>query len=78
MSNFAKTLLATDSLASSFGVALNPKLRQAIEADLRFPAKAASPNSQITRDHLADPKVTMLSAPKDATPDPRPSRRQER
>lgn len=36
-------LLATDALAQRFGCGLNPKLRQAIEADLRFPAKAAVP-----------------------------------
>jgi hypothetical protein len=36
-------LLATDDLARPFGCALNPRLKQALEADLRFPAKAASP-----------------------------------
>ncbi|MEM6656899.1 MAG: hypothetical protein AAF496_08365 [Pseudomonadota bacterium] len=38
-------LLAMDAVASRYGCALKPKLRQAIETDLRFPAHAASPRS---------------------------------
>ncbi len=36
-------LLAMDTVASRYGCALKPKLRQAIEADIRFPVHAASP-----------------------------------
>ncbi|WP_372577669.1 hypothetical protein [Ruegeria hyattellae] len=39
-------LLTTDRLARQFGVALNPRLRDAMEADLRFPARAASPRPE--------------------------------
>jgi len=46
MSSTLSDLLAMDGLASKHGCALNPRLKQAIEADLRFPAKAASPQLQ--------------------------------
>ncbi|MBV7407902.1 hypothetical protein [Maritimibacter sp. DP1N21-5] len=36
-------LLAMDALASRYGCGINPRLKAAIETDLRFPAKAASP-----------------------------------
>ncbi|WP_120631294.1 hypothetical protein [Ruegeria sp. EL01] len=39
-------LLAADAVASRYGCALKPKLRQAIEADLGFPARAASPRPE--------------------------------
>lgn len=39
-------LLAMDAVASRHGCALKPKLRQAIEADLRFPSHAASPRPE--------------------------------
>ena len=38
--------LAADQIASRFGCALKPELRAAIQMDLRFPAKAASPLPQ--------------------------------
>ncbi len=40
--NFAD-LLAIDGMAQKAGCGLKPELRQAMEASLRFPAKAASP-----------------------------------
>lgn len=43
MDQSLKTLLAMDDMAARHGCGLNPKLRAALEADLRFPAKAASP-----------------------------------
>ncbi|MCG7521551.1 hypothetical protein [Ruegeria sp. Ofav3-42] len=42
-------LLATDKLARQYGCKLKPELRAAIEADLRFPAHAASPIPQEER-----------------------------
>ncbi|WP_419740825.1 hypothetical protein [Ruegeria sp.] len=39
-------LLAMDAVACRYGCALKPKLRQAIEADLTFPALAASPRPE--------------------------------
>lgn len=39
-------LLAMDAIASRHGCALKPKLRQAIEADLSFPVRAASPRPE--------------------------------
>ncbi|WP_299080317.1 hypothetical protein [uncultured Ruegeria sp.] len=39
-------LLAMDTIASRHGCALKPKLPQAIEAALRFPAHAASPRRE--------------------------------
>lgn len=36
-------LLRMDALAQSYGCGLHPKLRAAIEADTRWPSKAASP-----------------------------------
>jgi len=38
-------LLRIDALAQPHGCGLNPKLRAAIEADTRWPSKAASPPS---------------------------------
>lgn len=43
MSKTLSDLLAIDGMASRYGCGLNPKLKQAIQADLRFPAAAASP-----------------------------------
>lgn len=40
-------LLAMDAVAQKAGCGLKPELRAAIEASLRFPAKAASPAPQI-------------------------------
>lgn len=37
-------LLRIDSLARQFGCGLKPELKKMIEADLRFPTHAASPN----------------------------------
>lgn len=36
-------LLAMDKVARQYGCALKPALRAAMESDLRFPARAASP-----------------------------------
>lgn len=36
-------LLAWDTIAKRHGCGLNPRLRAAIVADVRFPARAASP-----------------------------------
>ena len=36
-------LLRIDALARTHGCGLNPKLRDALAADLRWPSKAASP-----------------------------------
>lgn len=43
MSKTLTDLLAVDALSNRYGCGLNPKLKQAITADLQFPAKAASP-----------------------------------
>ena len=43
MSQTLTDLLAIDRIASRHGCGLNPKLKQAIETDLRVPAAAASP-----------------------------------
>ena len=43
LSQIMRDLLAMDSLARRYGCGLNPRLRVAVEADLRFPARAASP-----------------------------------
>lgn len=43
MSRSLADLLAADGLAQKFGCGLNPKLREAIETSLRFPAVAAGP-----------------------------------
>lgn len=39
-------LMAIDGMAQKAGCGLKPELRQAMEASLRFPAKAASPASR--------------------------------
>ncbi len=54
MSRALVDLLATDALARRFGIALNPRLRAAIEADLRFPAHAAGPGSQADATTVAE------------------------
>ncbi|MCV6584748.1 MAG: hypothetical protein OIF47_04375 [Marinibacterium sp.] len=46
MSDISRDLLAADALARQFGVAMNPRLRAALEGDTRFPARAASPRPQ--------------------------------
>jgi hypothetical protein len=43
MSQTLINLLAIDAKSAKFGCALKPELRAALEADLRFPARAASP-----------------------------------
>ena len=56
-------LLAMDAVASRHGCALKPKLRAAIEADLRFPAHATAPRpeTELTVDELPE-NVLSLSA----------------
>ena len=41
MSNIYLDLLAIDDLAQLHGCGLNPKLRRAIETEVRFPSKSA-------------------------------------
>lgn len=43
MNSLMTSLIATDDLSRLFGSGLHPRLRAAIEADLRFPAHAAAP-----------------------------------
>ncbi|MEP2472619.1 MAG: hypothetical protein ABJH45_13780 [Paracoccaceae bacterium] len=43
MRNTLNDLLAMDLLAQQFNCGLNPQLKRAIEAGLRFPVKAAVP-----------------------------------
>lgn len=62
-------LLAMDAVASRHGCALKPKLRQAIEADLSFPIRAASPRPETPVDpdtlpHNVHPLVAKAPKPK--------------
>lgn len=61
MNDLLKSLLAADRQSRAFGTGLNPRLRAAIEADLRFPARAAAPRLQtpISAEDMAD-NVTPL------------------
>ncbi|CUH53852.1 hypothetical protein [Shimia marina] len=61
MSHLFATLLATDDLAQRTGCGLKPELRSAMEASLRFPAKAASPmdHGPLVLDP-SDPSVVRL------------------
>ena len=43
MNKLSIDLLAMDTLAHRFGCGLNPALRRALETDVRFPSRAASP-----------------------------------
>ncbi len=62
MSRILNDLLAMDRLASQFGCALNPKLRATMEADARFPARAAVPRPSAEVVSQTLPKnVTRLS-----------------
>ena len=56
MANSLADLLAMDAVASRHGCALKPKLRQAIEADLRFPARASTTQSDQPIDQNNLPK----------------------
>jgi len=47
MAKIFADLLAIDGMAQKAGCGLKPELRQAMEASLRFPAKAASPVSGV-------------------------------
>jgi len=48
MTRYLINLLATDQLTRRIGAGgLNPRLRAALEADLRFPARAASPQPTV-------------------------------
>lgn len=46
MAKIFADLLAIDGMAQKAGCGFKPELRQAMEASLRFPAKAASPASR--------------------------------
>lgn len=50
MSKILKDLLAVDEVARQYGVGLNPRLREMITADLRFPSHAASPAPRVMPD----------------------------
>ena len=50
-------LLQMDMLARRFGCALNPKLRVAMEADQRWPSKAAAPVRDTPQRNLPDNAV---------------------
>ncbi|MDX8354796.1 hypothetical protein [Cognatiyoonia sp. IB215182] len=54
MSRSLIDLLAMDAFAQRTGVGLNPRLRTAIEADVRFPAKRAGPIPEIAPDDLPE------------------------
>jgi len=56
-------LLGMDANARRFGCGMNPRLRAAIETELRFPARAAgpAPRAEDTADPLPD-NVTRLCA----------------
>jgi len=43
MSQILRNLLSMGAHARDYGCGLNPRLRNAIEADLRFPSRAAGP-----------------------------------
>lgn len=47
-------LLAMDAFAQRTGVGLNPRLRAAIEADVRFPAKRAGPIPEVAPEDLPE------------------------
>ncbi|MEM6467084.1 MAG: hypothetical protein AAF679_11355 [Pseudomonadota bacterium] len=47
-------LLRMDQLASRHGCGLHPKFRVAIEAELAWPAKAASPETEVVADELPE------------------------
>lgn len=62
MNRILSDLLAMEDLAKPYGCGLKPELRDAIEADLRFPAHAAAPLPTI--EMMAEPmpdNVTRLS-----------------
>lgn len=65
MKPFMSTLLATEALAQQYGCRLKPELRAAIEADLRFPAHAASPvlQSELTDADLPENVVRFDPMP---------------
>ena len=60
MNNLFATMLAGSEQAEAYGVALNPKLKQALEAELRFPTKSAGPIAQEVGDH---PDVLRFPVP---------------
>ncbi|MEL6919870.1 MAG: hypothetical protein AAFO77_02440 [Pseudomonadota bacterium] len=45
--NILNDLLNMDVVARTHGCGLHPRLRQAIDADLRWPVKAASPRAAV-------------------------------
>ena len=65
MSNVMHTLLAADAMAAKLGVGcgLNPRLRPAIEQDLRMPARSAGPlpSAETVAEAEAQGGVTRLS-----------------
>ena len=57
-------LLALDDVARASGCGLNPRLRAAIEAQCRFPSRAAGPDRAApTRDEDLPANVTRLAVP---------------
>jgi len=51
MNGFFATMLAGSDQAEQYGVDLNPRLKKALEAELRFPTKSAGPISKSDADH---------------------------
>ena len=66
MSDLLKSLFAADQVAQNFGVGLNPKLRDAIQAELRYPSKSAGPDHTI-EDSAELPENVVRFAPAAAT-----------
>ncbi|MES0863475.1 hypothetical protein ABLN87_14065 [Ruegeria sp. SCPT10] len=63
MANSLADLLAMDAIASRHGCALKPKLRQAIEADLRFPGHVSTTQSDqpIDQNNLPENVHSLIS-----------------
>ncbi|MEQ3710435.1 MAG: hypothetical protein ABNH38_17635 [Tateyamaria sp.] len=56
-------LLRMDEIACRHGCGLHPRLRVAIEADLAWPTKAASPESEVVEGEL--PENVVRFEPRD-------------
>lgn len=64
MSNLFRDLLAMDHLAQKTGAGLNPRLREAIESDLRFHTRRAGPNPEVAPEDLPD-EVAIFHNPQE-------------
>ncbi|MEJ8560488.1 hypothetical protein QTO30_04085 [Yoonia sp. GPGPB17] len=63
MSNIFKDLLAMDQLAQKTGAGLNPRLREAIEADLHFHTRRAGPDPEVAPEDLPEEVSVFPKAP---------------